>query len=256
MGIATRIILYILPLLLLVVVGLVFFGQGGAWEDLKDAVLGASKLLPEIKVGLDEQKAEVSIPDLHRESVGRIENTINNMLGSGKENCFANDGKLPELGEAGTSLTFELKGDKTSLTVQGGSGGKQMITDLYSEFENMKPCVIAGPGRITENFRDYFLLAEEPLLHPYYRPVSSLTLFYSTSGVNENSISIPELGLVNDLNDNGYLFTPDGEHICFFPTNDFGDDNDGLADAAFTQSGFFSEESIPVRIKEGKLKSC
>src|SRR3989338_8345048 len=133
MGIATRIILYILPLLLLVVVGLVFFGQGGAWEDLKDAVFGASKL-------------------------------------------------LPELGEAGTSLTFELKGDKTSLTVQGGSGGKQMITDLYSEFENMKPCVIAGPGRITENFRDYFLLAEEPLLHPYYRPVSSLTLFYSTSG--------------------------------------------------------------------------
>ncbi|MBI2581641.1 hypothetical protein HYV87_00745 [Candidatus Woesearchaeota archaeon] len=256
MSIATRIIFYVIPLLLLVVVSLVFFGQSGAWEDLKDAVLGASKLLPEVKVGLEEQKAEVSIPDTHRESVGRIENTINNMLGSGKENCFAKYGKLSELGEAGTSLTFELKGDKTSLTVRGGSGGKQIITDLYAEFTKMKPCVIAGPGRITENFRNYFLLAEEPLLHPYYHPVSSLTFFYSTSGVNENSISVPELGLVNDLNDNGYLFTPDGEHICFFPTNDFGDDDEGLADVVFTQEGFFSEESIPTRIKEGKLKSC
>ena len=256
MSIATRIIFYVIPLLLLVVVSLVFFGQSGAWEDLKDAVLGASKLLPEVKVGLEEQKAEVSIPDTHRESVGRIENTINNMLGSGKENCFAKYGKLSELGEAGTSLTFELKGDKASLTVRGGSGGKQIITDLYAEFTKMKPCVIAGPGRITENFRNYFLLAEEPLLHPYYHPVSSLTFFYSTSGVNENSISVPELGLVNDLNDNGYLFTPDGEHICFFPTNDFGDDDEGLADVVFTQEGFFSEESIPTRIKEGKLKSC
>ncbi len=256
MGAATRIIFYLIPLVFLIIVTVIFFGQKGAWEDLKDAVLSAKEIFPEVKVGLEEQKADVSIPALHQEQIGKLLETIKSMLGPGKENCFANYGGFTDLGEKGTSLTLELKGDKTILTVRGGAGGKQIITDLYQEFSAVVPCAIAGPGDVSERFFNYFIKGEEKLLYPYYHPVNSLAIFYGARGGDGNRISVGDFDsdTVNDeadnLEDNGWLFTPDGQHICFFPTNKISNfDDDGIANEWFTPG---EENSIPNRIKEGK----
>lgn len=254
MGAATRIVFYIIPLVLLLVVVVILFGESGAWEDLKDAVSGAQKFLPEVKVGLEEQKADVSIPDVHKKEIEKLQATLESMVGEGKENCFANYGKLSDLGEQGTSLTFESKDNKTTLTVRGGAGGKQTITGLYHEFSGMKPCVIAGTFGESKNFFDNFIYGKEKLIHPYYRGVSSLTIFYSTQGFNGNRISAADAQVVNKLEDNGWLFTPDGQNVCFFPTNDASDfDDDGIDNDYFTEE---QENSIPQRIAEGKLKLC
>ncbi len=258
MGSSTRIVFYIITLVLLFVVVVILFGQSGAWEDLKEAVLGtiefSEKVLPTVKVGLEEQKADVSIPDVHQKEIEKLRAAMQGMLGKGKENCFANYGKLPDLGEQGTSLTLELKDDKTTLTVRGGAGGKQIITGLYQEFSGMKPCVIAGTFGESKNFFDYFINGKEKLIHPYYRAVNSVTIFYSTQGFNGNRISAADANVVNKLEDDGWLFTPDGQNVCFFPTNDVSDFDDGGID-----NDYFTEEqenSIPQRITEGKLKLC
>ncbi len=258
MGAATRIVFYIIPLVLLIVVIVILFGQSGAWEDLKDAVLGtiafSEKVLPTVKVGLEEQKADVSIPDVHKKEIEKLSAAVKSMLGKGKENCFANYGGFSDLGEQGTSLAFELKGDKTALTVLGGAGGGQIITPLYPEFPGMKPCVIAGTFGESKNFFDYFISGKENLIHPYYRGVNSITIFYSTQRFNGNRISAADAKIVNKLEDKGWLFTPDGQNVCFFPTNDVSDfDNGGIDNDYFTEE---QKNSIPQRITEGKLKLC
>jgi len=249
MGTTSKVFMLLIPLVILIVILTILFGGQGLFASAKEALLGAKELLPSVSTGLEEQKAEVTIPDAHRQEVYTLKKTIEFML-SGKEigvtneNCFAKYNKFSDLGDVPTSLTFELTGDKTLLTVHAGSGGKQIITDLSAEFSGMKPCVVAGDQDEATNFESHFLEGEEQLIYPYFKSVSSLTIF--------SSHKISAAGLAeHDLEDNGYLFTPDGEHICFFPT-----DGDGVAEQEFTQSAFFSGSSIPVRINEGKLSMC
>ncbi len=228
----------------LIIIALFVYGGEGIVGKVKEAILGAKDILPEVSVGLEEQKAEVTIPDEHKTQILTLQKTIEFMLGEGRKDCFAKYSKFTDVGDASTSLTFTLRDGKTLLTVHGGAGGKQVIDELSAEFQGMKPCVIAGEEDEAAHFESYFLEGEEQLIYPYFKEVNSLTVFsnhkISPSGFDKH-----------DLEDNGYLFTPDGEHICFFPTG-----RDGIAEKEFTQSAFFSKTSIPVRIKEGKLNLC
>ena len=225
-------------------------GEGLAGKT-EAAILGAKNmvkdLLPTYSFGLEEQKAEVTVPDVHRAEVFRLRQTISGMLGAGKENCFANYGGLSEIGDGQTSLAFAEQEEKTVLTVSSGAGGKQIIADLSTEFPGMKPCVIAGTGRESENFFKHFL-EDEDRIHPYFSSVTSLEL------VSSASIIVPDLDLDTDLDDKGWLFTPDGEHICFFPTNVISD----YAESGIDNNYFTDEEenSIPNRINGGKLLYC
>lgn len=248
MGTASKIFMILVPLAFFFLVMVILFGGEGLVNGMKKAILGIKEVLPDVSVGLEEQKAEVTIPDVHRAEIFKLRQTIQGMLKFGNKDCFANYGGISELGEAATSLTLQLQGDKTLLTVYGGAGGKQIITDLSTEFLAMKPCVIAGEGGTSENFFKHFIDGEE-LIYPYFSPVKSLTILSST-----NDINIPDLNLVNDLEDNGWLFTPDGEHICFFPTNKVADyDNAGIDNDYFTLE---EENSIQNRINAGKLQQC
>src|SRR3989344_9647947 len=230
MGTVSKVFLFLIPLVVLVVVlAILFRPEEGLFDKVKGLILGAKDILPAVSVGLEEQKAEVTVPDLHKTEILELGNTLQGMLGSGKENCFANYGGISELSEAATSLRFELRGDNTFLTVYGGAGGKQVITDLSVDFPDMKPCVIAGAGGVSKNFFKYFIEGEK-LTYPYFSPVNSLTLISDS-----NDINVPDFDLVNDLEENGWLFTPDGEHICFFPTNTVADYNDeGIDNDYFT----------------------
>jgi len=258
MGIATKIFLYLIPLVFLIVVlALLFGGPASLFEKVKGAILGAKDYLPSFSVGLQEQKAEVSIPDEHKAEIANLKKTISSMLGQGKENCFAHYTKFSDLGEKGTSLQFKVENGKTFLTVSGGSGGKQVITDLSGEVPGMKPCVIAGAGGVSKNFFTHFIQGNKEQIYPYYQPVNSLTIFYTTSGINGNRISIPDLDLESHFDDNGWLFTPDGEQVCFFPTIStlfYRYSDSGIASDWLNEKG--RSQSIPNRIAAGEPKQC
>ncbi len=254
----------LIPIVFLFLILAIFFRGEGLLSKVKEAILGAKEVLPKVSVGLEEQKAEVTIPDEHREQILDLQKTIVFMLsgkgrGVPRENCFAEDGVFSDLGEGGTSLKFELRGDKTVLTVSGGAGGKQIITDLSTEFPSMKPCVIAGEGDVSKNFLAHFV-EEKELYSPYFTSVNSLTIWYGTSGYNGNRISVGgfDSDTVNDegnnLENGGLLFTPDGEHICFFPTNKVPDyDDDGIDNDYFES---VKENSLQNRLNQGKLSYC
>lgn len=262
MGVAGKIIFLVVPLIFLIVVVLIFFGETGSWEELKDIVLGIESVLPKVGVGLEELKGEVSIPAQHQTAILDLKSTIiDKMLKPGKVNCFEKFNGFSDLGEQGTTLEFALQGDKTVLTVGGGAGGKQIITDLRTEFPGMTPCVIAGGQIVTERFFTYFIEGQrERLNQPYYQPVSSIKIYYSTTHRNGNKIEVADFGdnAVNDESKNfesdGWLFTPDGKNICFFPTNwGTNHDEDGIANEWFTLD---EENSIPSRIERGDLARC
>lgn len=251
MGIASKILFFLVPLVFLIVVLALFFGGSGSlFEKAKSAVLSAKDFLPSFSTGLQEQKAEVSIPQEHRAEIMNMKKTIQGMLGKGKENCFAQYTTFSDLGEKGTSLAFKVENGKTFLTVYGGSGGKQIITDMSGEVAGMKPCVIAGAGGVSKNFFTHFLQGNTDLFSPYHQPVSSLT-------IDVNGIAVPELDLKSGLKDNGWIFTPDGELVCFFPTISrlfYRYSDSGIASDWLDENG--RSQSIPNKISSGELKRC
>src|SRR3989344_1909335 len=54
---------------ILVIMGLFVFGGEGMVGKVKEAILGLKDFLPKFSFGLEEQKAEVSIPDEHRAEI-------------------------------------------------------------------------------------------------------------------------------------------------------------------------------------------
>src|SRR3989344_4490185 len=267
MSVASDIIFYVLPLTFLIVVVILFFGQGGMWEDLKDTVnelkdkWGVSWILPRIGIGQEALEADVSVSEEHRGQVLEITRVINTMLGENKHNCFGDFGELSDLGEEGTTLIFEYRGDRTIMTIQGGAGGQQQITELRAEFPGMRPCVIAGRDELVENFFNYFIDYQDKVCgggpcYPYYQQVDSISIAYRTDNNNANQIIVAGPGFsdgpVNDESDNfeshGWLFTPDGRHICFFPTNyHANNDEDGIANEWFTEG---EDDSIPNQVNQ------
>ena len=263
--VTSKIIYLIIPIVFLLIVIVAVFSESGQWEDLKEAVQSVievgEKVLPDVSIGLKEQKADSSIPAAHSEAIKEFTSVIRGMLGKGKENCFAQY-KLPTLGEKGTSLNFVLSGDKTVLKVRGGSGGDLIITDLSTEFSSMVPCVIAGSSynvKVSDHFFDFFISddSQKQLISPYYKEVSALTLF-DTGGGNRIHVRDFATGVVNNqdhnLDNEGWMFTPDGQHVCFFPTNEYNNaDEDGIDEDWFKDG---ESNSIPNKIKENKLNRC
>ncbi|HLC71765.1 MAG TPA: hypothetical protein VJI32_07175 [Candidatus Nanoarchaeia archaeon] len=262
MGVAEKILFLVIPIIFLIVVVIIFFGETGSWEELKETVMGIESVLPKGRIGLEELEGDASIPADHRTQILDLSSTIKDtMLDPGNVNCFEKFSDFSNLGESGTTLEFALQGDTTVLTVSGGAGGKQIITDLRTEFLGMTPCVIAGGQIVTERFFTYFIAGQrERLNHPYYQSVSSIKIYYNTGNRNGNKIEVPDFGenAVNDESKNfesdGWLFTPDGKNICFFPTNWGNDhDEDGIANEWFTND---EENSISSQIERGDLARC
>ncbi len=251
MGIATKIVFYALPIILLIVVLVIFFGEAGAWEELKDNVMTVKEYLPDIGFGLEEVTAgEAEIPPEQKEALLGLNTSINSLRG--KANCTVKYKSFPDLGE--TLFEIKLKGENSVLTTVGGPGGKWKITDLRFEFPGMRPCVIAGHSSITENFYNHFLQRERAII-PYFRPVNSIKIAFE-EGITRydgNVIRVSDFDqdIVNDegdnLEDGGYIFTPDGVHFCFFPTNKINNhDKDGMDNDYFTSGGSNSIQKIPT----------
>ncbi|MBU0456623.1 MAG: hypothetical protein ABH824_03935 [Nanoarchaeota archaeon] len=240
-----KLVYYIIPLIVLGLIAWWQFGFGGLFENLKGGVKGVIEMAPNVSIGAEEELAtEPTIPREHEEAINNLVETIEKMVTSPKKNCFLNykllgknygtNSGMPSLGEGGTTISFQLKGDKTEMLIAGGAGGKQEVTRLRKEIAGFKPCVIAGSNEITKNFFNRYL-GQGQILGDNYKPVSIINIFYDTDGDNGNAIRVPEFGNepVNDEGDNfedeGWLFKAEDGSICFFPTNKvMSADDDGL----------------------------
>lgn len=227
---AKKLAYYLIPLIVLVLLLLWQFGPSGLFEGMKKAVKGIMAIMPEI--GAEEVEAEeIPLNKGQLESIASLEQTIKAMLGSSKTNCFKQYIRLPSLEENNVRIVFQHSGDKTIMVVKKGDGSSLM--HKITEIPGMKPCVIAGEsagGReISENFYFTFLQPGRGEVEgAVYSPKAGVEIAYDTRGSNENRINFGT-GF-KDFEDNGWLFTPDGKHICFFPTVDGDNDEDGLND--------------------------
>ncbi|MBT4434061.1 hypothetical protein HOD05_02470, partial [Candidatus Woesearchaeota archaeon] len=170
------------------------------------------------------------------------------MLKEGNTNCFVKGPVFDDLtdGDEKTSFSFvkmrNYQGkEKSKLVVHSGAGGKQIDTTLQYEFEGMVPCVVAGSEEITKNFVSMFF-KDGPEYQLYSRPVGSITFSYKEGAWidDENGITVADFGEKpinnqgDNMNNNGWMFTPDGKNICFFPTNIYFEaDEHGIKDNFF-----------------------
>jgi hypothetical protein len=274
--ISQKLVLYIIPIIIAAFLLFNYYGgDGSAFESLKSGVEGAKDYVPDISIGdkgLSASKPD--IPSEHKAQLTNLKNTIEKMLSSSKKNCFADYGGFSELGEKGASFTMIASDSGTEFTILGGAGGVQLVTDLSFEIEGMIPCVIAGSSTITENFEKSFLTTnswtEKNIVPAHYLAVKSITIHYHEGATlackNGNQILVPELGgdIVNDecfnFQDAGFIYTPDNEHICFFPTvwgNNVcdGSDKDGLDNDCLGENPK-EDIAIPRQVSEGKLITC
>ncbi|MBT4604499.1 hypothetical protein HOC01_02575 [archaeon] len=257
-------VMYIIPLLVLIVAVLVFYGESGMWEDLKETVLGVTDYV-DFEVGLEElDGGEVVVSDNQKLFVSRLVDVIGQMRDANKT-CFSQVSvSVPDFGEEGMSLSLKVddSGNGSQLIVGGGAGGKQIVTSLSQEIHGVSPCVIAGDLREAPNFFSYYISqSSSALIEPNYRNVRGLDIRFSdggTFGNSGNKIEIPEFGnsFVNDENDNfeneGWLYTPGNGVICFFPTNYVTDaSEDGIGNEWFDLG---EKDSIANRAKNGDSK--
>jgi len=252
-----KLVIYMIAILTgLIMLGIFFVPKMGAFSRASSATDVAKEFVPNVSIGADELNAgKPTIPSEHREQILKLNKTIRKMLDSGYSNCFGNFGDFSDLGERGTGIQMVYNPTKksTDFLIYGGEGGQQLLTDFIFSIEGMHPCVIAGSKSITENFYTEFVDWKKSK-GSHYNRVNGIRIVYNTDGDNGNVIRVPELGAdsVNDqdnnFENNGWLYTPDGENICFFPTNDhINFDEDGIAEEWF---GDGEDNSIPKNVQK------
>lgn len=247
-----KVIYYLIPLVFLVLFVMWQYGPEGLFDDMKDAVKGIVEMPQEIGAE-DVEVEEIQLSEGQLNAIDGLEQTIKSMLGSETNDCFQQYNKFPSLEENNVLLEFEYSGGETTLVVKKGE--EHRLIDEVIEIREMVPCVIAGEneeGVISENF--YYTFLDEDLDNvkgSVYSSVDNVKIAFDTAGFNENRI---DFGVgFRDFEDEGWLFTPDNKHICFFPTVDGSNDEDGLNDDWFKEK---ERRSISRLIKEGKLSVC
>ncbi len=265
-----KIISYLIPLIFMVILASWLFA--GSFPGLKEKVYSIKTY---VDFGVEKEiGATPTIPPTHADAIDRLMKTIKEMHESAVPNCFANYGDLPDLGEKGTSINFQYDAlnDKTLVTIKGGREGEQIIS-LHEgkgtiELPGVRPCVIAGKYSSTDivpaNFFNKILdhKGVDANSH-YFTFVNSLAIKSDTYGVNGNAIRSPEIGLTSiskNFFDGGYLFTPDGNNICFFPTSPGISCNEGewfgLSNNCLGDESLSDRKSVAYGLSIGSLNSC
>jgi hypothetical protein len=158
------------------------------------------------------------VPEPHARQFLLLKSAVQKAKASSKRNCFVKYGGFTPLGEGGTVIGLTQEGSKTHF-ILSGDGGARRDTLLSYEMEGVKPCVVAGDG-VPQKFYHNFFGAREPFIPGYFNLVSSIKIM--NDGANEIDYGT---GL-KSFAGHEWVFTPDNQHICFFPTNSFGGNTD------------------------------
>lgn len=260
---------YIIAILTLILLLLFFFSpEEGAFGKLKWSVEKIKGYLP-FKTGIKPLAGgQAAVPSQHQVEINKLKEAIRKMSASQKSNCFYqfNEGGFSSLGEDGTviQLTYDETTRSTKLSVEV-LGGKHYVTNMEDSFPGIKPCVIAGDTAMVKRFYGRFIDKSQGGVSDIFRSVKTIKInFYTGTGINTcfdgNVIRVKEFGenIVNsackNFDSNGWLFTPDNKHICFFPTNwESNADEDGIDNKRFMAR---ETDSIPSLVKRGELTAC
>ena len=266
MVVSKKIIFYLIPLIVLIIMSLIYWGPEGSYQQLKDVVSGVKEYTPDITVGLDELAAgETTLPSHLLREATALQNTLLAMAKSNKTNCFQSFGGFSqELGEDETTASFLFTYNPAGNSTQVVIHEKKKV--IYNKFDvpGMKPCVIAGLGGVAENF--FKACIDGPCKNfktPYYQDVNSITIKYGEKRRNGNIIRVNDQNwppnAVNDESKNfendGILFKGPNNQICFFPTNwirnfdEDGIDNDFIYDSS-------DEDSLMYKLSTHRLEQC
>jgi len=226
-----------------------------------------------ISMGKEELAEPPSIPLENKVEVLNLHETMDTIL-KGDNNCFSNYKGFSDFGKGGASisLVYDALNNRTDFKVLGGPGGEQLVTiqddpELRFNIENMRPCVIAGKvgnDIVAQQFDNKFLNRQTEASENYYVPVDSVEISYDYGMLkfDENKITYTVNGTSYgpyDFEAHDWLFSPDNEHICFFPTVDGnygcdGSKENGLDDDCFVD--YDEDVSIPRQFREGTLEPC
>lgn len=217
------IISWIIPLVILILLGIWLYGGGGLLDKIKGTANATKAYLPDVQVGAKEVTASpANVPEAHKVAILKLAGAIQNMKQSPQQQCFEPYGKLPALGEEGTVI--ELSSSGAAIKVQQKEGGGQIDTALTQEFndktQGVQYCVVAEEP-YTENFARAFLNTE-----PWNTKLLTLrggdhyVIVRNIRITNEGgSVNTIDYGLDSSaLNDGGILYKAADNTVCFFPT--------------------------------------
>lgn len=245
-----KVIMYLIPLIVLVITSLGYFGDNGLFAPIKELGDDIKDAAPNVSAGMQKLKADdVEIPGEIGVQLESFKAAIEEMLNSSNTNCFGNYQSFSDL-DADTngwfsdpkSVTIRLSYDpsrrETLFVIDTGIGQQYELYNL-----SMDLCVVGGKERAgllpTERFFRHFISADRNDVNlDFSNPLTSLEIFFDDEGFNGNIIRVLGDGFtagehpINDEPDNyesGYLYKQGDKGICFLPTNYLNDyDEDGV----------------------------
>lgn len=250
MGFVEKLVFWIIPLIVLIVLGMTFFGGGNLYDNAKSLVKGVYN---SFSFGIQEEQAgPLVVPKEYQGPIEKMVRMIKFM--SGKGSCFQSysNGNLIDLSEGQISLVLEQGArNEIVLNVVKGTEGKGPEITSYP-LGKMKLCVIEGDA--AKNFYENFIVPKglsnreshgyKSFNSNYFREVSQIVILPG------NKIQFDSKTW--NLEDGGGLFTPDGQHICFIPTakGKFSCQLRGnlIDNDCFDEGNYF--------VSQGSLKSC
>lgn len=231
---------WIIPLVALIIIAMVYWGPSGFYQDMKELGQTVSGYVPNVSIGMNELNASgVAIPANQIGEISGLDRAIKNMLASNNTNCFYTEwgGLKSDIGEGGKSTVINIYYDNNAQAMKIIVANKNGQVYKIFNFNNTRPCVIAGVYGEAKNFYAHYIDGD-PLVSPYSSGVQGLTIFHQKewTSYNGNTVRVvgwPDDGPVNDEGNNfdngGLLFKGGSNEICFFPTNDEIDaDDDGI----------------------------
>ncbi|MDP3733776.1 MAG: hypothetical protein Q8R37_00975 [Nanoarchaeota archaeon] len=257
-----KLALYILAIVIFIILFSFFFGSNSGFNAVKKVFSGVKESV-NVSIGASQVKGEKPVlPAEQKEAINLLKRTMEKM--KGKQQCFqkyqttgggSDQGRnglprngLPLLGEEGTSIILEKAGNDLRMILLGGVAGKQEISrDIIP---GINPCVISGEN-IPARFQSQFIEKLGPV-SDYYNAIDKVMIIFDGS---ENKISYND-GPLLDFEDGGFLYTPDGAQVCFFPTNDASTNDDGLDDDFLGNADPAGQFSITALLQKGELKWC
>jgi hypothetical protein len=233
----SRWMFYIIPLVVLIILGVMIYGDNGLFPSLKKSASGMEDYLPNISFGaegIEGIKPEL-VPETSK-AVNDLINTIKSM--KDKQNCFVQYNQLPLL-KGKNKDSYKIIFTPEIITIMAGPEGKQVAETI--KIEGIKPCLIAGKinnDDVIKLFQNYF--DKEYYCGPGYdlnrenmyrcqelEKEVTYTLKSISPSVESLMISYYDgwFSNTNQLSgidyENTWLYTPDGKNICFFNEGNF-----------------------------------
>lgn len=206
---------WVLALIILAIVIMAFFYPGsGLLSKVKDKSLSFLYFVGILK--RDTYVAGAKAPKELEDSF----NTLYEAIKTAKDDkeCFFKYGKFPDLGLFQVIISYAETEEGNKFYLKLINPQKQILR--FETIEGLKPCVVAGGKKITENFKKNWIDLRRPLSTGDYSEVQEIKFKFNRVGWNENEIYFN--GIHKENNDHNLLYKPDKDHACFFATHDYG----------------------------------